>query len=99
MSFDPSEVLVAYLGAGETGGYQPIGRDERLRAAYPRDFQAALAAIEKYLNFPDYPPPEWSSNDLAREQRIYEKRLADAFPELSARAVNALACRSSYGWR
>ena len=99
MAFDASEVLVVYLGAGETGGYQPIGCDERLRAAYPRNFQVALAEIEKYLNFPDYPPPEWGSTDLATEQGIYEKRLAEAFPELSARAVNALACRWSYGWR
>jgi hypothetical protein len=33
-------------------------------------------------------------------QPIYEKkRLAGAFPELSARAINALACRWSYQWK
>jgi hypothetical protein len=79
------------LRAGETGGYQPIGRDEGLRAAYTQDFQVALAAIEKYLDFADY-PSEWNSNDLAREQGIYETRLTQAFPELGARAVNALIC-------
>ena len=99
MGFDPSEMLVVYLGADATGGYQPIGKEERLRKAYPHDFELALAAIEKYLQFPDYPPNEWSSDDLAKEQDIYAKRLARAFPELSARAVNALACRWSYGWR
>jgi hypothetical protein len=99
MAFDPSEVLIVYLGAGQTGGYQPVGKEERLRAAYPRNVQLALSAIEKYLEFPDYPPAEWSSNDLAKEQGVYEERLARAFPELSARATNALACRWSYGWK
>jgi hypothetical protein len=99
MAHDPSEILIVYLGASESGGYLPMGQQERLNAAFPGDAKAALDAIEKYLHFPDYPSTEWTSDDLATEQRIYEQRLARAFPELSARAVNALACRWSYGWR
>jgi len=99
MAYDPSEVLVLYLGAGESGGYSPMGHEERLRAAFPIDFTSARESIEKYLQFPDYPPTEWASNDLAVAQGIYEQRLARAFPELSARAINALACRWSYSWR
>ena len=76
-----------------------MGQDERLKAALPHDFKSAREAIEKYLQFPDYLPNEWTSNDLATEQRIYEHRLASAFPETDARAINALACRWSYGWR
>jgi hypothetical protein len=99
MAHDPNEVLVVYLGAGESGGYLPMGQEERLRAAYPRDARSVREAIERYLQFPDYPPIEWTSNDLAAEQCIYEQRLARAFPELNARAINALACRWSYSWR
>ncbi len=99
MAHDPSEILVVYLGAAESGGYLPIGEEERLQAAFPIDTKAARDAIAKYLNFPDYPSTEWTSSDLATEQRIYEQKLARAFPELSPRAVNALACRWSYNWR
>ena len=99
MAYDPSEVLVLYLGAGESGGYSLMGHEERLRAAFPIDFTSARESIEKYLQFPDYPPTEWASNDLALAQGIYEQRLAHAFPELSARAINALACRWSYRWK
>lgn len=99
MAHDPSEILVVYLGASESGGYLPVGQEERLEAALPRDAKAARAAIEGYLQFPDYPLTEWTSNDLATEQRIYEQKLARAFPELTARAINALACRWSYSWR
>jgi hypothetical protein len=99
MAHDPSQVLTVYLGAGESGGYLPMGQEERLRKAFPRDFDSVRESIEKYLKFPDYPPTEWTTNDLAAAQGIYEQRLAQAFPELSARAVNALACRWSYSWR
>lgn len=33
MAYDPSEVLVLYLGAGESGGYSPVGHEERLSCA------------------------------------------------------------------
>lgn len=99
MAHDPSEILAIYLGADEAGGYLPMGQEERLSAAFPGDAKSALALIERYLDFPDYPPTEWTSNDLATEARIYEQKLARAFPELNARAINALACRWSYDWR
>jgi hypothetical protein len=99
MAHDPSEALAIYLGAAESGGYTPMGQEERLRAAFPHDAAAVRAEIEGYLQFPDYPPTEWTSNDLAEAQRVYEQRLTQAFPELNARAVNALACRWSYSWR
>jgi hypothetical protein len=99
MTHDPNEVLITYLGAGPSGGCSPVAQEERLNAAYPHDARAVRAAIEKYLRFPDYPPDEWSTGDLAEAQRIYEQRLSAAFPELNARAINALACRWSYGWR
>ena len=99
MTHDPSDVLAVYLGASESGGYMPLGQEERLRAAFPRDTNSVREAIERYLQGPDYPPTQWSSNDLAAQQRIYEQKLARAFPELSARAINALACRWSFGWK
>ena len=73
MAHDPSEILVIYLGAAESGGYLPVGQEERLKAAFHRDAKNAREAIEKYLHFPDYPSSEWTSNDLATEQRIYEQ--------------------------
>src|SRR5262245_31996208 len=99
MTLDVSEVLAVYLGASATGGYQPVDCEQRLRAAHPRYVQSALPLVAKYLDCFDYPPDEWKSGDLAREQQIYAQRLANAFPELSARAINALACRWSYRWK
>jgi hypothetical protein len=99
MAHGPNEILAVYLGASESGGYLPTGQDERLRAAFSSGATAARESIERYLQFPDYPPTEWTSTDLAAEQRIYEQRLARAFPELNGRAINALACRWSYSWR
>ena len=61
MAYDRSEVLGLYLGAGESGGYSPVGHEERLRAAFPFHFTSARESIEKYLQFPDYPPTEWAS--------------------------------------
>ena len=99
MKFDPSAALLVYLGAGTTGGYQPIGTEERLKAAYPRDFHAAHQSIKKYLEFSAHPLENWTSDDLAKEQGIFEQELAGAFPDLSAPALNALACRWSFSNR
>jgi hypothetical protein len=96
MAQDPSEILIVYPGANECGGYLPMGQEQLLRAAFPRDARSARAEMESYLQFPDHLPTERTSNDLAAEQRIDEQRLAQAFPELSAGAVNALACRWFY---
>ena len=99
MTHDPSDVLVVFLGAGESGGYLPTGQEERLRVAFPLDAESARESIERYLQFCGHPPTSWTSNDLVAEQRIYEQMLARAFPELSRQAINALACRWSYSWR
>lgn len=99
MKHEPSEILTIYLGARESGGYRPSGQEERLLSAFPHDAESARVAIEKYLKFDNYPPSEWTSDDMLVEMRNYEQRLARAFPELSARAINALACRWSYNWK
>lgn len=100
MEIDLSDALCIYLGAGPQGGYRPIGSgEERLRVAYPSHFAEARAAIAKYLVELDYPVKNWTSDNLAAEQRVYEESLRVAYPELSARAINALACRWSYSWR
>lgn len=97
---DLSEALCVYLGAGPSGGYQPAGSgDERLEQAFELSSVALAASIAKFLAGPDHPPLNWESDDLALEQSVYETKLHAAFPELSERAINALACRWSYGWR
>ena len=96
---NPNHVLAVFLGADANGGYTPTGGQERLTQAFPRDSGGVCELIEKYLEFPDYPPEEWASNDLAAAAAVYEQRLARAFPELDARCVSALANRWSYSWR
>jgi len=86
-------------GPQSNRGYLPVGQEERLEAAFPRDSQSVREAIEGYLDFSDYPPAEWSSSDLAEAQCTCEQRIAQAFPELSARSIDALAYRRSYSWR
>jgi hypothetical protein len=99
MKPDVNAILKLYLGAGATGGYQPVGKEERLKSAYPNDHGAMLKQIEGYLQLDYHPPSEWTHSDLAAEQRVVEKVLAERFPDLDKVSVNALACYWSYGWR
>lgn len=101
MILDPNEVLIAYLGAGPAGGYQPLGSpDERLRAAYPSSFDDARAIARKYIDgAPDHPPEDWAGITLADETKTYEQKLAKQYPELEPRALSALACRWAFDWQ
>jgi len=97
---DSNSVLITYLGAGVRGGYQPIGCEERLKSAYPTQFNQAKLLVEKYLNtMSDHPPNKWMSNDLAKERSIYESSLEAQYPELGKLAINSLACYWSYQWK
>jgi hypothetical protein len=100
MEADPNDVICTYLGAGPSGGYDPIGSGEtRLIATYGPRGEALAATIAKYLSTPGHPPAGRASNDLAAEQARYQERLRARFPELSVRAANALACYWSFSWR
>ncbi len=97
---DLSEAVCVYLGAGPSGGYQPAGSGaERLKQVFGPSADALAEQVSRFLVGPEHSPRDWESNDLQSEQSVYEAKLRAAFPELSARAINALACRWSYGWR
>ncbi|MBB6092355.1 hypothetical protein HNQ60_001201 [Povalibacter uvarum] len=98
MNEEASAAIRVYLGAGPTGGYQPIGQMDRMKQAFPHDHEQKLTRIKKYLE-EDHPPAEWSSRELAKEQKVFEAMLAKKFPELDSVAINALACCWSYQWR
>lgn len=98
MNADTNEILKVYLGAGESGGYQPHGYEQRMRDAYHDQADAKLSLVQKYL-LADHPVAEWTQNDLASEQSAFETILSRRFPELDPVSINALACRWSYGWR
>jgi AraC-like DNA-binding protein len=98
MNNEDSAAIKIYLGAGPTGGYQPIDQQERMKQAFPNDHEQKLTRIKKYLE-EDHPPDTWSSSDLVQEQKAFEALLAKKFPELDSVAVNSLACCWSYQWR
>jgi hypothetical protein len=94
MNPDVNAILKIYLGAGPNGGYQPIGREERFRQAFPHDHAEKLAQIANYLQ-QDH-QPNGSERTLAEEQVAFAAILENRFPELDSAAANALACRWSY---
>jgi hypothetical protein len=98
MNDEASTAIKIYLGAGPTGGCQPIGQQERMKLAFPNDHEQKLMRIKRYLE-EDHPPAAWSSGDLVLEQKAFEALLSKRFPELDSVAINALACRWSYQWR
>lgn len=66
-------------GPQSNRGYLPVGQEERLEAAFPRDSQSVREAIEGYLNFSDYPPAEWPSSDLLRHNAPMSKESRKRF--------------------
>lgn len=98
MQSDINQLLKIYLGANDEGGYQPIGCDERLRAAFPKDYDRMVNIMSPYLS-EDHPPENWAARTLAEEADHFAGKLRAKFPELDARSIKALANRWSYAWR
>ena len=94
---DINNILRIYLGT-KNGGFDPIGQGEdRLKQAFPRDWERMLVAIEPYLGVDHR--PDWSLHDLIEEGEIFAEILRKRFPELDDISVKALANRFTYGWK
>jgi hypothetical protein len=98
MQPDINQALKVYLGADANGGFQPIGCDERLRLAFPRDHARMMELMSRYLD-EDHRPQDWSESTLSQETERFAKVLRQKFPELDAITISALANRWSFGWK
>ncbi len=95
---DINNILRIYLGTDANGGFNPIGHGEdRLKLAFPRDWEQRLEAIGPYLKVDHR--PDWSLHDLTEEGEIFAEILRKRFPELDDISVKALANRFTYGWK
>lgn len=98
-SLGVNKALRAYLG-DESGGYDPIGdADDRLRRAFPADYESVRAALGKYLDEQtrfDYPS---SAPSLGEAGEVFAQSLHAKYPELDAVSIRGLASRFTYGWR
>ena len=90
-------VLKVYLGTNESGGYEPLYCDERMREAFPDTHSEMMELIAPYLA--EDQEPDWTKGDLVQESDRFEARLREKFPELDAIAAKALANRWCFGWK
>ena len=96
---DINHILKLYLGTDAKGGYQPIGCDERLRAAFPKDYARMIELISPYLAA-DQPQEDWGAADtLGQAADHFAEKLRHKFPELDATSIRALANRGAFGYR
>lgn len=97
MNSGVNHILQIYLGTEGTGGYQPIGCEERLRRAYPADHAHKRKEIEQYLD--EDHAPDWSKRDLTQECDLLAAKLRTKFPQLDDISVRALVNRFAYSWK
>jgi len=96
MKPDLNHVLKVYLGTDESGGYEPLYREERLRQAFPDSHSQMTELMAPYLEADQ--ERDWTL-DLIQDTQRFETTLRRKFPELDAVTARALANRSSFGWR
>jgi hypothetical protein len=92
-----NEILRIYLGTDTSGGYQPVGCEDRLRDAYPSNPDMVLARIAHYLDFEF--SPAYQFPDLVQARDAFESAIKTTFPELEPVVARALANRYAYNWR
>ena len=96
MKPDINHVLKVYLGTDETGGYEPIYREERLGQAFPETHAQMMELIAPYLQA-DH-ERDWTV-DLVQGRDQFEAILCQKFPELDPVIARALANRWAYSWK
>lgn len=96
MKPDINHVLKVYLGTDESGGYEPLYREERLRKAFPDSHSQMTELMAPYLEADQQ--RDWTL-DLVQERDRFESTLRQKFPELNAIIARALANRWSFGWK
>lgn len=97
MPVDINHVLRIYLGANSSGGFQPVGCDDRLKEAFPEGHQGMLEQVAKYLD-KDH-EPNWVERDLEQEAKLFAEALQKKYPELDRMIVSALVDRWCYSWK
>jgi hypothetical protein len=98
MKSDLNHALKLYLGAEHDGGYQPTGCDDRLRAAFPNDYDRIVELLSPYLD-EEHAPEDWTGRSLAEEADCFAGKLQTKFPELDDVSIEGLANRWSFDWR
>lgn len=96
MKPEVNQILKVYLGADESGGYEPLYRDERMRKAFPDSHRQMMALIARYLG--EDREPDRTAGDLLQQAARFEATLRQRFPELDAIVVRALANRWHFEW-
>jgi hypothetical protein len=89
--------LKCCLGTNQDGGYQPIGFSDRLQSVYSEATQEEQALLQEILS--EDRSPNWTSDSLTEEARLFEIVLAEKYPYLEPVVARALANRWAYGWR
>ena len=92
-----NELLRAFLGAGEAGGYRPGGGEERLKEAYPDSHEQMRSLIERYLEFEF--SPNWDEQSLEEAGEAFTVAISERFPELEPAVARSLGHRFTYSWR
>jgi hypothetical protein len=95
MNPDINFILKTYLGADDSGGYEPLYRDARMKEAFPHSHAEMLDLIQPYLD-EDHEPDR--AGDLLQQSHQFEAMLRAKFPELDALVARALANRWHFGW-
>ena len=81
MKPDLNHVLKVYLGTDESGGYEPLYREERLRQAFPDSHSQMTELMAPYLEADQ--ERDWTL-DLIQDTQRFETTLRRKFPELDA---------------
>ncbi len=97
MKKDINSILQIYLGTDQNGGYQPIGKDDRLKVAHPEQYDKVREIIKPYLDFEF--TPNWEKQTLNQAGDAFIKEILIIYPELTNLTARSLSNRFTYNWR
>src|SRR5687768_8900808 len=96
---EENAAMRVYLEGGEGKGYDPVGREERLRKAYGPGWRKVQGALDEYLRPLLERPEGWSAGSIHEAAAKVDAVIEDCFPWFDERTRGLMVGCFIYEWK
>lgn len=96
---DLDAAMRLYLSGADSGGYEPIRAEARLREAFGDQASSVKSQLDRYLAAVMSWETNWATETLSVAATRVENRIADEFPQFEPLARRAMSNYFAYQWK
>lgn len=96
---EENAAMRVYLGGGEGKGYDPVGREDRLKKEYGPGWRKVKAALDEYLEPLIKRPEDWNKESIHEAAAKMDAVIEDCFPWFDERTRGLMVDCFIYEWK